>query len=65
MSGILSTVPVSAIALDSALEVTQSWRSISRESMLNSLLPVYPRRVCIVPLRNADEPMGATFTAAT
>lgn len=64
MSGTFSAVPVSAVALDSAIEVTQSWRSIARHSMLDSLLPIYPRRVCNMPLKNFDVAVGAAFSAA-
>ena len=64
MSGIMSTVPVSAVALDSALEVTYAWRSISRQSMFESLLPIYPRPVCNISLKNLDEPIRVAFTAA-
>lgn len=61
LSSNFNSIPVSALALDSALELTQHWRSISRQSMLHSMIPIFSRRICILPILNPDDPIGASF----
>lgn len=57
----VSSVPVSAVALEAALEVTRAWRSVARQELMSTMRPVYKRAPCITPLSSVDSPAAVAF----